>query len=172
MTTQSTRQDKDKVIAMLAPSPFRRYFGIGGLAALGTIFAYVVMVTGLSSTLATITIVLAAVLSFVLAYRMFVATSDILQLKREGLFTTKNELVAQMDNIEKIELGIFVMKPSNGFLIVLKEPMDRRWQPGLWWRFGHRVGIGGVTSRPEGKAMADAMQILLQNIRNQETNSK
>lgn len=158
-----TQGNSDKVIATLTPSPIRRIFGIGGLVTLGMIILYVALVSASSSLVTFFTLVIAVLLSFVLAYRMYMATSNILELKRESLVTSSGELVARIDNVERVEMGLFVMKPSNGFLIVLKEPMKRRWQPGLWWRFGRRIGVGGVTSRGEGKIMSDALLQLLLN---------
>jgi hypothetical protein len=42
-------------------------------------------------------------------------------------------------------------------MIRLKTPASRVWAPGLWWRFGKRVGVGGVTPAGQGKAMADVI---------------
>ena len=56
-----------------------------------------------------------------------------------------------LKNIARVERGLFAFKPSNGFLILLNNPMSRAWHPGLWWRFGRRIGIGGVTPQAEGK---------------------
>ncbi|HAR51528.1 MAG TPA: hypothetical protein DCS45_06565, partial [Roseovarius nubinhibens] len=48
-------------------------------------------------------------------------------------------------------------KPSNGFIVILKEAQKPRWEPGMWWRLGRRVGIGGVTGAAEAKAMAEVI---------------
>jgi hypothetical protein len=37
----------------------------------------------------------------------------------------------------------------------------RRWQPGLWWRLGKRVGVGGVAPGHQTKAMAQIIEALL-----------
>ncbi|MCP4820329.1 MAG: hypothetical protein GY883_14140, partial [Shimia sp.] len=56
---------------------------------------------------------------------------------------------------------MFDMKPSNGFAIKLKQSRGRRWQPGLWWSLGRRVGIGGVTPGAHSKEMAQMLEALL-----------
>jgi hypothetical protein len=39
--------------------------------------------------------------------------------------------------------------------------MSRVYAPGLWWRAGRRVAVGGVTSRAEGKAVAELINVML-----------
>jgi hypothetical protein len=56
---------------------------------------------------------------------------------------------------------MFDMKPSNGFALKLKKARTRRWQPGLWWAIGRRVGIGGVTPGSHSKTMAQMLEALL-----------
>ncbi|WP_263741758.1 hypothetical protein [Defluviimonas sp. WL0050] len=87
--------------------------------------------------------------------RMFRATGRGLVLTDEALMDTDGTLVARLDQIESVERGIFAFKPSNGFVLRLKSAQPRVWAPGLWWRLGRRVGVGGVISGSEGRAMAD-----------------
>ena len=35
------------------------------------------------------------------------------------------------------------------------------WQPGLWWRLGNRIGVGGMTPGSQAKAMAEIIAIKL-----------
>ncbi|MCA0043010.1 hypothetical protein [Celeribacter litoreus] len=65
--------------------------------------------------------------------------------------------ICRISDIAKVERGTFAFKPSNGFVIHLKTSGQRAWVPGLWWRFGKRIGVGGVTPAGEGKAMADVL---------------
>lgn len=110
--------------------------GILALAALGLMFAFI-------------------------AWRLYAATADQLLLTRDGLVTASGETIASFDNIDKIDRATFaILKPSNGFAINLKTSMPRGWAPGLWWRMGKRVGIGGATNPGQGKAMADMMTTL------------
>ena len=67
----------------------------------------------------------------------------------------------RIEEVEALERGLFAFKPSNGFLIRTRAPKPRGWQPGLWWRVGRRIGIGGVTSAGQAKAMSEIMAALL-----------
>ena len=42
-------------------------------------------------------------------------------------------------------------------MILLKTPGRRVWRPGLWWRLGRRVAIGGVTAASQTKPLADIL---------------
>ena len=79
-------------------------------------------------------LVLLGVVALVGCVRMLNATSRGLVLSDAGLSDTEGRLVAALDKIEKVERGVFAFKPSNGFVLLLKSPMPRAWEPGLWWR--------------------------------------
>jgi len=66
-----------------------------------------------------------------------------------------------LDNIEKVERGIFAMKPSNGFAVKLHQAPGFAFCPGLYWQMGRTLGIGGVTPRGAAKAMADGLAMHL-----------
>lgn len=70
--------------------------------------------------------------------------------------------LALMEDIQEIERGMFALKPSNGFVVRLKTKAAPAWAPGLWWRTGRRLGVGGVTSAGAAKAMADLLALRLQ----------
>jgi hypothetical protein len=53
------------------------------------------------------------------------------------------------------------MKPSNGFTVVMETKQPRAWAPGLWWRVGRRVGVGGVTGASQTKFMAEQIALRL-----------
>lgn len=69
--------------------------------------------------------------------------------------------ICRLEEIEKLERGFALFKPSSGFVVVLKAPRERGWAPGLWWRAGRRIGIGGATSSRAGRNMADAITAAL-----------
>jgi hypothetical protein len=89
------------------------------------------------------------------------STLDGLVLTRDGLRTASGRMLAPVDNIAKVERGIFAFKPSNGFLVRLKASEGNGWAPGLWWRFGKRLGVGGTLSGGQTRAMADLMSALV-----------
>jgi hypothetical protein len=67
-----------------------------------------------------------------------------------------------MDGIRSVERGAFAFKPSHGFTLVMKEKQPRAWAPGLWWRLGRRVGVGGVTSAGQTKFMAEQIALRIE----------
>lgn len=89
--------------------------------------------------------------------RLRVATLGGLVLTRSGLETAEGEMLARLDNIDKVERGAFAFKPSNGFLLRLKEADGNGWAPGLWWKFGRRIGVGGTLSNGQSRAMAETI---------------
>ncbi|MEM7489248.1 MAG: hypothetical protein AAF390_09015, partial [Pseudomonadota bacterium] len=84
-----------------------------------------------------------------------------LVLDRRGLYQADGVPVAPLDAIASIDRALFTFKPSNGFLIRLKDPLGRAWVPGMWWRMGRRVGVGGVTRGAETKIVADALSAMV-----------
>ena len=155
------RDDGHEVLATVGATGLRRLLGVGMLSVLGALMVYIALaappaVPGWQAFLLGM-----GAASLILAQRMWLATRWQLELRADGLRMSDGTLVAPIDRIVRIERGMFAFKPSNGFILHLSEPLGRRWLPGLWWRLGRRVGVGGVTPRPQTKVMADALQMML-----------
>ena len=73
------------------------------------------------------------------------------------LFDDSGAEICHIDEVEELEKGLHLFKPSSGFVLKLKSKQPSAWSPGLWWRIGHRVGVGGATPGRRAKAMADAI---------------
>ena len=86
-------------------------------------------------------------------------------LTRTGLFTGDQKLAA-LDDIVAVKNGMFVFKPSGGFALTLRAKGKIQWRPGLYWRIGKTVGVGGAVSRAEAKYMVDALSRLLEDAKN------
>ena len=99
-------------------------------------------------------------LALALAHRSYQATARDLILTRRGLYDSTGEELARIDDIVSVDRGFFAFKPSNGFLLRRKTPGPRRWLPGLWWRMGTRVGVGGATNGKAAREMADLIMLL------------
>lgn len=141
----------------LTPSPARRVAAslmIGGLG---------ILLLWLGATVADLAFgwkVLLAVMgiaAFYMALQVWQATARHLVLEEEVLRDDAGRVICALSDIAAVDRGTFAFKPSNGFLIRLKTPGPRAWAPGLWWRFGRRIGVGGVTPAGQGKAMADVI---------------
>jgi len=99
--------------------------------------------------------------AFWLAHRMWYATHDCIELTQSELRTGAGRVIAKVEDIESIDRGIFAFKPSSGFLMKTRNSGQNTWAPGLWWRLGRRVGIGGLTSAAETKFMSEILSALI-----------
>lgn len=144
----------------LRASPTRRFIGAVMIGALGFLLIYIAA----SQPAAPLWRAVLAAFGLLVGwcgYELYRATAGAVVLKPEGLFTEDDAPLAPLDQIETIERGAFAFKPSNGFSVMLKTRQPFGWVPGLWWRVGRRVGVGGVTSPGEAKAIAELLQALL-----------
>ena len=78
-----------------------------------------------------------------------------------GLLTAQGDLIAPTEQFRSVERGAFALKPSNGFTLHLKDKQPRAWVPGLWWRLGRRVGVGGIVNAGAAKFMAEQIALRL-----------
>lgn len=72
-------------------------------------------------------------------------------------------VIARVADIEALDRGVFAFKPSNGFLLrTAAGTQDGNvWRPGLWWRIGRRVGIGGMTPGSQTKFMSEIISAMM-----------
>lgn len=143
-----------EVLMVLRAAPGRRALGVGSLAGLGLMLLYLTLVQAPQMGWQVFMVGTGA-LSLWLAQKMWRATARHLELTREGLRSSDGRMIAPLADVLAIERGVFAFKPSNGFLIRLRDKAPNAWQPGLWWRIGRRVGVGGVTQSSQAKAMAE-----------------
>ncbi|WP_019955616.1 hypothetical protein [Yoonia vestfoldensis] len=80
-------------------------------------------------------------------------------LTETDLRDTDGTVLARMEDIVLVDRGALAMKPANGFTLVLKTRQPRGWSPGMWWRIGKRVGVGGVTAAGPAKFMAEQIAL-------------
>ncbi|MEM8775998.1 MAG: hypothetical protein AAGF53_13250 [Pseudomonadota bacterium] len=156
-----SESSEDEVLAVLRASMGRRVLGVGSLGCLGVFLLYFGFSQASGSLLGQGFLIIAGAASIWLADTMRRATAHAVELTRRGLSSTDGEAIATFDEIEAVDRSIFAFKPSNGFLVRLKVKKARRWRPGLWWRYGRRVGVGGVTSASQAKAMSEIIAVLL-----------
>lgn len=149
-----------EILATVKASGGRRFLGIGLLAILGVLVIYVAIVTPPSFGWRVFLIVL-GVIALMVADAMRRSTAHVLELTRTELRDSGGVVIADVSEITGIDRGAFAFKPSNGFLLKLKSPRPRSWRPGLWWRFGRRVGVGGMTPGRQTKYMAEIIAVML-----------
>lgn len=144
----------DDVLATVGASQPRRWMGISMMVALGGVVIYTALATPPAFGWQVFLIALGAA-SIWMAERMRRATETWLELTETELRSSEGIVLARIADIKSIDRGVLAFKPSNGFMITLHTPAERVWRPGLWWRLGRRVGIGGVTPSSQTKFMSE-----------------
>lgn len=155
---------EDDVLISIGASPFRRWFAIFVFVLLGIVLLWLAFFSqpGLGWQVFFTAFGVAALWTADVMRR---ATLPRIELTREGLRTTDGVDLVTVENVRKVERGAFAFKPSHGFLVRLKDGKARRlWAPGLYWRNGTFLGVGGVVSAGEAKAMAEILTALQQGI--------
>ncbi|MCV6597695.1 MAG: hypothetical protein OIF40_11525 [Mangrovicoccus sp.] len=151
----------DPILLKLSPSPARRFLATAVQGGTGGMLVYVALNAPQSALLwQAMLAILGAVMLFS-ALKLWQATGQDLELRRSVLCSSDGTVLCQISDVEHVERGAFAFKPSNGFVLRLREAASLRWAPGLWWRYGRRVGVGGVTPGPQGKIMAEVIAELI-----------
>lgn len=148
-------------LARLGPTAFRFWFGMTMTVFLAALLIYLAIQL---PDLPAVTRALFLALGFgagVMALWINRNGRQAIILTKSGLHDTHGREIAAIDNIRSVDRGYVIFKPSNGFVVYLKEPTTRAWEPGLWWRLGRRIGAGGTTPAAPAKDMADILNLLL-----------
>ena len=156
MQDQST-----KILATAQASAPRRWMGIGMLDLLGGLLIYVAFATPPATIGWQVFLLILGAAGLYVAEKMRRATELVIQLTAQGLYDNTGAVIAAIDEIAGVSRGTFAVKPSNGFTIRLNTGGARAWQPGVYWRFGKRVGIGGVLPGAQTKFMAEMLEAML-----------
>ncbi|MGI3183682.1 hypothetical protein [Nioella aestuarii] len=151
--------DTNEVLERITPNGPRRVFATGSLGILGALLIWIAANHPPSDLGFVALLLIIGAGSIWLSRTLWQASSVVLELTREELREKGGRLIARIDNIEKVDRGFFAFKPAAGFRLALKERMSSVYAPGLWWRRGRTVMIGGVTSRAQSKAVADLISI-------------
>ena len=146
---------------ILRASPPRRIFAVGVQGVLGLLLLWIALAVPPEGLGWRAFLVLAGLGAVLLALRGWRGSDAVLVLDADGLRQADGTPVAPMQAIASVDRSLFTFKPSNGFLIRMREPLGFGWTPGLWWRVGRRVGVGGVTNARDTKMLADALSFLV-----------
>lgn len=141
---------------ILQATPFRRATGMIVMLLL----AVLLLRTALSQGIVGQALMVAAgVAALALAWALLKARGQSLHWQQAGLCDGAGHVIAARDQILAVDRGALALKPSNGFTLRLRDPQPRQWSPGLWWRLGRRVGVGGLASPGVAKALADRIAL-------------
>ncbi|MEL7462830.1 MAG: hypothetical protein AAFN79_02110 [Pseudomonadota bacterium] len=150
----------------LRPQTVRRPQTLRWIIVLAVAFAFFLTVAIAGRASATNPIVMFINLPAALAlawfgYAMATAKASSVTFDGETLTDDAGVVICALEDIHSVERGFALFKPSGGFALLLKEEKPRAWSPGLWWRIGQRVGIGGATPGRSSRNMADAITIAM-----------
>ncbi|NOD63763.1 MULTISPECIES: hypothetical protein [unclassified Ruegeria] len=151
---------QEEVLATIEASSPRRWAGVGMLTTVGALVTYVALASPPEPMWQAFLFAVGGA-SLWLAYRVWHATQDRIELTRSELRTGSGQIIAKVEDIETVDRGVFAFKPSNGFLVRMRHKSSNRWAPGLWWRLGRRVGVGGMTAAAEAKFMSEALSLII-----------
>lgn len=150
-----------EVIAEIYAPPLRRWLGISMLYGLGVLLIGLAVLRPPEIFGWIVFLLASGALALWSGEKMRQATAHGLRLTREALWETGGHKIIALDDVVDVDRGVFAFKPSNGFLLKARVPMARAWRPGLYWVVGRRLGVGGLTSRAQGKLMADTITMIL-----------
>lgn len=144
------------VVTVRRPEAFRwvLIFVAGGLALASLSIAFASV--GRSAPTGVAMIAVAALTAW-FCRALFISKAHEVCFDGERLYDDDGVLLCRIEEIVRVERGLAFFKPSSGFSLMLRETGDRAWSPGLWWRLGRRVGVGGATPGRAGRDMADAI---------------
>ena len=155
-----TQSSSDEILATVGASAGRRVLAITALVTLGVLLVYVAFTGGPSFGWQVFLVAVGAG-SLWLADLMRKATANVIHLTETELRDSDGTVIAQVEEIEGVDRGAFAFKPSNGFLLKTTAAGSRVWRPGLWWRVGRRVGVGGMTPGHQTKFMSEIIAVRL-----------
>lgn len=155
-----TNVSEPEVLAVIHSSMGRRILGIGSLYTLSLLVIYVALTQPPAIGWQVFMLALGGG-SIWIAEQMRRATNTALELTEHELRDTSGVLIARVENMVAIDRGAFAFKPSNGFLIRLSSGQGRVWRPGMWWRIGSRIGVGGMVPGPQTKFMAEMIAAMI-----------
>lgn len=150
-----------EILAVVRTSAPRRWLAVGVQGFLGLLLLWVAGTTPPEVLGWQVFLIVMGLAWLYMANRLRVATEAQLELTADGLRDSTGRVLMPLAQVRRVERGMFAFKPSNGFVVHGTEALGRAWAPGLWWRLGRRVAVGGVTAASETKAMAEIMSALI-----------
>lgn len=149
------------VLAELRPSPPRRVLGVALLGTLGVAMIYLAIAYPPTAFGWTVFLLLFGGTALGLSVQMWQSTTQGLVLTRDELRDASGRVLIPVSQIRAVNRGVFAFKPAGGFTLALNASAPRAWAPGLWWRLGRSLGVGGVTHRHEARYMAEVLDALI-----------
>ena len=150
--------EKDGIYARVQASRGRAIFSYGVLFGLGALVLYTTLAQPPAVGWMIFNIGF-GLLMIVMAEKQRRAAKLEILLTEDSVIDSEGRLLAQMDDVVSVSRGALALKPSNGFTIVTRTKGPRAYVPGMWWRTGRRVGVGGITGAGQTKFMAEQIAL-------------
>ena len=151
--------DENGVLMEIAAAPARRIAAVSAVYAAGGLLVWLGANAG---SLGGVVVIAIGVVGLVTGEALRRASRVPLCLTVDGLFDGRGTRLAAWEEIRTVERGSFALKPSNGFALDLHTPGGRAWLPGIWWRIGRRVGVGGVLPARPTRFMGEQIALRLE----------
>jgi hypothetical protein len=147
-----------EILAILRPAPARRV----ALVVVTGLMGGMLILVGLDAPSGGLALrgafLFGGVGAFWAGWRVWQATAVDLVLTTQDLRQSDGRVICTLADIEKVERGLAALRPATGFALQLRRAQSFGWVPGLWWRRGTRVGVGGMTTRASSKALAEVIE--------------
>lgn len=153
--------DPNEVLAEITPNTTRRVAAVVMVAGLGALLMIVAAARPPELFGWMLFLTFTGAGSLWLAWAMWHATGRTIELTRTGLQEVDGRVLALVEDVAKVDRGVFAFKPAGGFLLRTKAPLGRVYAPGLWWRMGRTIAVGGTTKRAQTKEVADLLTVLV-----------
>ncbi len=153
--------DEHKVLVRVSASRGRLTAGTGLQILLGALLVWIAMARPPADVGWRLFLLAVGILALWSAIRTWRAGQLSLELTRAALRDSAGTELCRIDEIRRVDRGVFAFKPARGFALLLVRSRRRAWVPGLWWRVGRRIGVGGTTAAAETRLMAEIIDELL-----------
>lgn len=152
--------DPNEVLATAGASAGRRFLGLVSLGGLGLLMLYIAITESPALEWRIFLLVLGAGMLW-LTDVMRRATATKIELTETELRDTDGTRIALVEDIDGMDRGFFAFKPSNGFLLRTRTKGENVWRPGMWWRVGRRIGVGGMTPAHQCKHISEIIAVIM-----------
>lgn len=151
----------DTILATLSAAPTRRWVSTGLIFALAVVFLTLAATSQVAGPVQRVLLAVLGLASLWVATLSLRGQGRSLVLTETVLMDSDGAILAHVDELKSVDRSAFAFKPSNGFMLRLTHSQPRAWVPGLYWRIGDRLAIGGATNPAETRNMADQIGLLL-----------
>jgi hypothetical protein len=151
----------DKPLITVKPSPPRLWFSVAALGALGALMLWIALAHPPAELGWRVFLLVAGGAIGWGAWRLVGLQDRALVLTEAALVDTRHGEICRIEDIVELNRGVFAVKPARGFALSLAQRGRRHWVPGLWWRIGRSVGVGGMTGAAETKVLAEMIEAMI-----------